>query len=176
MKKEIDEDRLNEFMQICQRHRLKITPQRVAIYQHLFGLGTHPTADAVYQIVKKEYPKRGKVLLEQKLKETLSGIRYKARITCLKAKGTPAENLACTVSKKVGGWKFETLEKNRKELDRQLESLLNVLRSKIPFVPENMYIFEKIEDIRKEEDLLERYKKVSRLVGLIPGARMTSRR
>ena len=56
MKKEIDEDRLNEFMQICQRHRLKITPQRVAIYQHLFGLDTHPTADAVYQIVKKEYP------------------------------------------------------------------------------------------------------------------------
>ena len=55
MKKEINEDRLNEFMQICQRHRLKITPQRVSIYKHLLGLDTHPTAEAVYQIVKKEY-------------------------------------------------------------------------------------------------------------------------
>jgi Fur family peroxide stress response transcriptional regulator len=56
MKKETNEDRLHEFMRICQRYRLKITPQRVAIYQHLFGLDTHPTADAVYQIVRKEYP------------------------------------------------------------------------------------------------------------------------
>ncbi len=137
---------------------------------------TEEEAITAKKIVKKEYPKIGKVLLEQKLKETLSGIRYKARITCLKAKGTPAENLACTVSLKVRGWKFEALEKDRKELDRQLESLLNVLRSKIPFVPENMYIFEKIEDIRQEEDLLERYKKVARLVSLIPEARMPSRR
>ncbi|HII01799.1 TPA: hypothetical protein HA351_09190, partial [Methanosarcinaceae archaeon] len=133
-------------------------------------------AITVKKIVKKEYPKLGKVLLEQKLKETLSGIRYKARITCLKAKGTPTENLACTVSLKVREWEFEDLEKDRKELDRQLESLLNVLRSKIPFVPENMYIFEKVEDIRQEEDLLERYKKMARLIGLIPGARMPSRR
>ena len=56
MQKENGEDKFHEFIQICQRHRLKITPQRVAIYQHLLGLDTHPTADAVYQIVKKEYP------------------------------------------------------------------------------------------------------------------------
>ena len=56
MQKENGENKLHEFMRICQRNRLKITPQRVAIYQHLLGLDTHPTADAVYQIVKKEYP------------------------------------------------------------------------------------------------------------------------
>lgn len=56
MQKEIDRHPLRKFMQICQRHRLKITPQRVAIYQHLFGMDTHPTADAVYRIVRKEYP------------------------------------------------------------------------------------------------------------------------
>jgi Fur family transcriptional regulator, peroxide stress response regulator len=56
MQKEADMDQLHKFIQICQRHRLKITPQRVAIYQNLLGMNTHPTADAVYQILRKEYP------------------------------------------------------------------------------------------------------------------------
>jgi Fur family transcriptional regulator, peroxide stress response regulator len=56
MQKEADTDQLHKFIQICQRHRLKITSQRVAIYQNLLGMNTHPTADAVYQILRKEYP------------------------------------------------------------------------------------------------------------------------
>ena len=56
MQKETPADRLHEFVQICQTHQLKITPQRVAIYKQLLNMDIHPTADAVYQIVKKEYP------------------------------------------------------------------------------------------------------------------------
>lgn len=44
------------FIQICQEHLLKITPQRVAIYRELFNSNTHPTADTIYQAVKNEYP------------------------------------------------------------------------------------------------------------------------
>jgi Fur family peroxide stress response transcriptional regulator len=47
---------IDDFIQICQEHRLKITPQRVAIYLELLNSNTHPTADIIYQIVKKEYP------------------------------------------------------------------------------------------------------------------------
>ena len=49
-------DRTQAFLDICQLHQLKVTPQRVAIYQELLNSDTHPTADAIYQIVKKEYP------------------------------------------------------------------------------------------------------------------------
>jgi Fur family peroxide stress response transcriptional regulator len=56
MKKEACADKIQGFLRICQEHHLKITPQRVAIYQELFNLDTHPTADAIYQIVKKEFP------------------------------------------------------------------------------------------------------------------------
>jgi Fur family peroxide stress response transcriptional regulator len=49
-------DKTHAFLQICQEHHLKVTPQRVAIYQELLNSDTHPTADAIYQIVKKEYP------------------------------------------------------------------------------------------------------------------------
>ena len=49
-------DKAHAFLQICREHQLKVTPQRVAIYQELLQADTHPTADAIYQIVKKEYP------------------------------------------------------------------------------------------------------------------------
>ena len=47
-------DKPHAVLQICREHHLKVTPQRVAIYQELLHSDTHPTADAVYQSVKKE--------------------------------------------------------------------------------------------------------------------------
>lgn len=125
--------------------------------------------------LKKEYPKSGKVIQEQKLKDVLSGIRYKARTACLQAKGKPTEKMACIVSQKVREWTFQDLERDRKKLDRQLESLLDILIIQIPYVPENTFIFENLENIRQEQDLLERYRRVGRLISLIPRVRMSSR-
>ncbi|MDQ1275906.1 MAG: hypothetical protein QG610_1481, partial [Euryarchaeota archaeon] len=68
--------------------------------------------------LNKEYQKIGKVLMEQKLKETLSGIRYKAKTACLKAKGKPTEEITCTVSQKVREWSFQDIEKDKKKLDK----------------------------------------------------------
>ncbi len=56
MQQEGRSDKIQEFIKTCQEHHLKITPQRVAIYKELFHLDTHPTADGIYQIVKREYP------------------------------------------------------------------------------------------------------------------------
>ena len=56
MHKSTHEDKIQAFLNICRTHQLKITPQRVAIYRELLDLNIHPTADAVYQIVKNEYP------------------------------------------------------------------------------------------------------------------------
>ena len=56
MQKKTCQDKTQEFLRTCQSHHLKITPQRVAIYNALLKLDTHPTADAVFKIVKTEYP------------------------------------------------------------------------------------------------------------------------
>lgn len=125
--------------------------------------------------LRKECSKTGKVVTEHKLKEVLSGIRYKARTACFKAKGKPTEKITCAVNQMVKTWSLQDLEKDRKELDRQLESLLSTLRIQIPFIPENTYIFKKLDDISQEQHLLERYRQVSRLLSLIPGAKMYSR-
>jgi Fur family peroxide stress response transcriptional regulator len=49
-------DKIQAFIKICKDRHLKATPQRIAIYQALLHLKTHPTADAIFQIVRKEYP------------------------------------------------------------------------------------------------------------------------
>ena len=56
MIQESPEEKTDEFVDICHEHGLKVTPQRVTIYREVINMDTHPTADAVYQIVKKEYP------------------------------------------------------------------------------------------------------------------------
>lgn len=123
-----------------------------------------------------EHSELGKTLMVKKMKEAISGIRYQARVTCLKSTGTPGQSLTCALSQKVREWKFEDLDKDGKELNKQLESLLNLIRSKIPYVSENMQIFEKIEEIRQERDMLERYRKVSKLFSLLPRAKILGKR
>ena len=49
-------EKIADFIQTCQGYQLKITPQRVAIYKELLNSEKHPTADAIYQAVKMEYP------------------------------------------------------------------------------------------------------------------------
>jgi Fur family peroxide stress response transcriptional regulator len=56
MQNNADTDKIRVFKHICQEHQLKVTPQRFAIFRQLSGLNTHPSADAIYQIVKKRYP------------------------------------------------------------------------------------------------------------------------
>jgi len=45
--------KIREFSRICQAHHLKVTPQRVAIYQEVLNSDTPPTADNIYQIKEK---------------------------------------------------------------------------------------------------------------------------
>jgi Fur family peroxide stress response transcriptional regulator len=47
---------MHAFTETCQRHALKITPQRVAVYRALLASGQHPTTDAMFQTVKQTYP------------------------------------------------------------------------------------------------------------------------
>ncbi|MBE0432977.1 transcriptional repressor [candidate division WOR-3 bacterium] len=44
------------FEQICRRHGMRVTPQRVAIYNELRSSRKHPSAVAIYTRVRKYYP------------------------------------------------------------------------------------------------------------------------
>mgnify|MGYP001809670128 CR=1 FL=1 len=47
---------LDYFTEVCRRHNLKITPQRVAIYRILRGCPDHPSADYVFRIIRSDFP------------------------------------------------------------------------------------------------------------------------
>lgn len=48
------EMKLTEFEKRCKTNGLKITPQRIAVYRVLIESSDHPTAEEVYQQVRKE--------------------------------------------------------------------------------------------------------------------------
>ena len=56
MQKTATAHRVEHFMETCRRRGLKITPQRVAIYQALIQSDQHPSADTMFRTVQKEYP------------------------------------------------------------------------------------------------------------------------
>ena len=47
--------KLDEFKLVCKKNRLKITPQRIAVYRELMRSHGHPTADDVYQAMKEDF-------------------------------------------------------------------------------------------------------------------------
>ncbi len=47
---------LNAFHNQCRRAGLKITPQRLAVYKALIQTDLHPTAEEVFQTVRREMP------------------------------------------------------------------------------------------------------------------------
>ncbi len=50
------QERLDFFVKKCKELGLKITPQRLAVYEVLLKSRNHPTVDEIYEEVKKMYP------------------------------------------------------------------------------------------------------------------------
>jgi len=46
---------LEQFIEKCKFHNLKITPQRMVIYKALMGSKIHPSAETIHKIVKEEF-------------------------------------------------------------------------------------------------------------------------
>ncbi len=49
-------DCLDQFIKHCKKFDLRITPQRCAIYKKLIKEENHPTAEEMFNIVRKEFP------------------------------------------------------------------------------------------------------------------------
>ncbi len=47
---------MDQFIEYCKNSGLKITPQRCAVYKELIQSKNHPTADEMFQIVRRKFP------------------------------------------------------------------------------------------------------------------------
>ncbi len=48
--------KLEEFKKICREHSIKLTPQRLLIYEELIKTESHPSTDMLYQQVARTFP------------------------------------------------------------------------------------------------------------------------
>ncbi len=49
-------ERLELFVEKCKEKKLKITPQRIAVYEVLLRSREHPTVEEIYNQIKEKYP------------------------------------------------------------------------------------------------------------------------
>ncbi len=53
---ELMEEKMDLFIKKCKQEGLKITPQRIAVYEILLNSKSHPTVEEIYEEVRKRYP------------------------------------------------------------------------------------------------------------------------
>jgi Fur family peroxide stress response transcriptional regulator len=56
MQKSKTKDPLDSFRDACRKHNLRVTPQRIAVYNELVKSKEHPSAEAMFQSIKKVFP------------------------------------------------------------------------------------------------------------------------
>ncbi len=56
MKTDERQDALESFQAKCKEHGLKVTPQRIAIYEKLIEAENHPSTEEVYEAVAMHFP------------------------------------------------------------------------------------------------------------------------
>jgi len=108
--------------------------------------------------------KKGLPILDRNLKELLEEIQRKAKIACKESKGTAVEDIACGISKEVQKWEIS----NPEEMARLIEKIIFALKTKIPNIPENKFIYDRIESLKNEKDVTKQYNTLDTIIPLIP--------
>jgi len=72
-------ERLEEFVKVCKEKGLKITPQRLAVYEILLRREDHPTVEEIYEEVKEIYPFVSLATVYRTV-ETLEGLGFIKRV------------------------------------------------------------------------------------------------
>lgn len=91
-------------------------------------------------------------------------IQNKAEKVYQQSIGTPVEEVAYAVNQEVQKW----IISDQEHMTRNVENLIFTLKAKIPYNQTNMIIYDTIEDIMKENDLVKQYERIPILISLIP--------
>ena len=97
---------LNEFIEVCREIGLNVTYQRIKIFESLNRVDTYPTAEEIYQIVKKEYPSISLATVYKTL-ETFAENNLITKVTSLHdlarydGNTSPHHHLVCVKCKKI---------------------------------------------------------------------------
>ncbi|WP_440956114.1 DUF2254 family protein [Methanosarcina sp. Mfa9] len=120
---------------------------------------TEKLAPSATRVMRKGLP-----ILDRKLKELLEEIQEKVKTACQVSKGTDTEEIVCAVSQEVQKWEIGSQE----EMSWFVENLVFTLESSIPNIPNNQRIFDRIHQIREQNDIVKQYSILSSIIPMIP--------
>ena len=94
----------------------KVTPQRIAICEFILSSKNHPTADQVYQVVKKKYPTLSLATVYQTLRllteiGTLQELGFTGGISRYDPNVSPHINIICKKCGNVEDYQAESVKK-----------------------------------------------------------------
>lgn len=112
-----------------------------------------------YGLYKKFRPS-----FDERIKELIEDVKKKAEDACREAKGTDTEPIACSVSEQVQKWEVGSQE----QMKKNLENLIFSLKTKVPDIPKNKSIIDKIDEIKRESKAEDQMVIVSTLIALLP--------
>jgi len=98
--------RVAEFAARCRESGLAVTPQRLAIIRALLASAEHPTADAVYETVRREHPHLSLATVHRTL-DTLCDIGEARKVTLLHDSArydgnvTPHHHVVCIKCRRI---------------------------------------------------------------------------
>lgn len=111
-----------------------------------------PAIHDLYKIAKPSFDK------------TIKGLIEAADVACKEAKGTPAEAVVYPVKKEIQRWCVEDQIKIETKIDR----LYSILKIKVPDIPENRIIIDKINDIKNTKVVEEQLEIITLLIMSLP--------
>lgn len=97
---------IDDFINACREAGLNVTYQRIIIYKALVSTKTHPTAEEIYKVVRKEYPSISLATVYKTL-ETLAEHHLIGKVTELHdlarydGDTSPHHHLVCIRCKKI---------------------------------------------------------------------------
>lgn len=134
------------------------------------GLGNVLFFQGHYDEAKKETEKAIKLAkgdypaADHDLNLILKIIQEKAKSIYQQSKGTKVEEIANIVNQEVQTW----IISDQEQMKRNADNLFFSLKQKIPDIPMNKNIYDRIENISKETDLVRQYELLPILIASIP--------
>ncbi|AKB57556.1 HEAT repeat domain-containing protein [Methanosarcina barkeri] len=117
-----------------------------------------------------EVLRKGLPILDRNLRDLLEEIKEKAKTVCKISQEIATKEIACAVNREVQKWEIGSQE----EMTQKIEDLIFILKSKIPNLPENRYLLNKIETIEHERNLTKQYDALLFVIGQIPTMKIIS--
>ncbi len=133
-----------EIIKILKKHKLKVTPQRLSICKIVLSSTEHPSADQVYNLVKKEHKTMSLATVYKTLNllehiGLVNELRFNGDFTRYDPKSTLHINIVCPKCMKIKDYESDKLKENWKQIIAEIRGEIKGQRIDVYVICEDCY-------------------------------------